>query len=69
MQRRRSFQATPKQHPLKRVPPHNWCARGVRERAFCEPLQLQTADLTACLRSVCVTLRNDAIESTVRRRS
>eukprot|EP00974_Lingulodinium_polyedra_P124346 11190251-Lingulodinium_polyedra.AAC.1 len=49
--------------------PENWRARGVRERVICEPLRPWTVDLTASLRSVLRALRNDAFESTIRRRS
>eukprot|EP00974_Lingulodinium_polyedra_P080807 7828241-Lingulodinium_polyedra.AAC.1 len=37
------------------------CAR----RAICEPLQQQTADSTASLRTVSTPVHNDAVESTV----
>eukprot|EP00974_Lingulodinium_polyedra_P057962 5581330-Lingulodinium_polyedra.AAC.1 len=46
-----------------------WRARGGRERAICEPSRRGAADSTASLRSSLLTLRSDAIESTVRRRS
>eukprot|EP00974_Lingulodinium_polyedra_P129987 11212120-Lingulodinium_polyedra.AAC.1 len=38
-------------------------------RAICEPLRPRTVDSTASLCSVCKTLRGDAVESTVCRRS
>eukprot|EP00974_Lingulodinium_polyedra_P079086 7659648-Lingulodinium_polyedra.AAC.1 len=44
-------------------------ARGVRERAISEPLLRRMVDSTASLRSVRKTLRNDAVDSTVRHRS
>eukprot|EP00974_Lingulodinium_polyedra_P096059 9309582-Lingulodinium_polyedra.AAC.1 len=49
--------------------PENWRARGVRQRAICEPVRPRTVGSTAKLCSVCKTLRDDAVESTVRRRS
>eukprot|EP00974_Lingulodinium_polyedra_P076484 7402899-Lingulodinium_polyedra.AAC.1 len=48
--------------------PFFWRARGVRERAICEPLQRRTFDSAASLCSVFQTLRKDAVESIVRRR-
>eukprot|EP00974_Lingulodinium_polyedra_P091227 8846279-Lingulodinium_polyedra.AAC.1 len=38
-------------------------------RAICEPLRRQTVDSTASLCTVSKTVRNDAVESTVRGRS
>eukprot|EP00974_Lingulodinium_polyedra_P125545 11194945-Lingulodinium_polyedra.AAC.1 len=49
--------------------PVSWRAREVGGRAICEPLRRRTVDSAALLRRVLQTLRNDAIQSAVRRRS
>eukprot|EP00974_Lingulodinium_polyedra_P061969 5982565-Lingulodinium_polyedra.AAC.1 len=51
--------------------PHSILVRAwsARAHAICEPLQLQAVDTSASMRSVRETLRSDAIESTVCRRS
>eukprot|EP00974_Lingulodinium_polyedra_P026327 2540674-Lingulodinium_polyedra.AAC.1 len=46
-----------------------WCPHGVRERAILEPLQRRIVDSIASLCSARKTLRNDALESTIRSRS
>eukprot|EP00974_Lingulodinium_polyedra_P024241 2348004-Lingulodinium_polyedra.AAC.1 len=41
-------------------------ARGVRERAICEPLRPRTVDSSTLQRGVSETLRYDAVESPIR---
>eukprot|EP00974_Lingulodinium_polyedra_P078519 7603662-Lingulodinium_polyedra.AAC.1 len=40
----------------------------MRTRSICEPARMRTVDSTTSLSNVVQTLRNDAVESTARRR-